>query len=84
MPRVTSLRVVEFSAVIRKEGRWFVAWCPELDVASQGRTSASALKNLKEAVELFLEDPEATIPRTRPTFRKLEAGDGEASRPVRA
>lgn len=33
----------------------FVALCPELDIASQGRTAATATKNLKEAVRLFFE-----------------------------
>jgi predicted RNase H-like HicB family nuclease len=44
-----------FSAVVNKEGRMFVALCPELDIASQGRTTATATKNLKDAVRLFLE-----------------------------
>lgn len=44
-----------FSAIVEKEGRLFVALCPELDVASQGKTIDAALKNLKEAVALFLE-----------------------------
>lgn len=44
-----------FSAVVNKEGRMFVALCPELDIASQGRTVATATKNLKEAVRLFFE-----------------------------
>ena len=30
--------------------------CPELDVVSQGYTVEEALKNLKEAVELYLEE----------------------------
>ena len=49
-----------FTAVLEKEGDGFVALCPELDVASQGRTVEEATANLKEAVELFLEcaDPE--------------------------
>jgi predicted RNase H-like HicB family nuclease len=33
----------------------YTALCPELDVASQGETRDSALANLKEAVEGFLE-----------------------------
>ncbi len=54
----------KFSAVITKEGKFFVSFCPELGVASQGKTKQTALKNLKEAVELFLEeDPIASIPR---------------------
>ncbi len=46
----------QFSAVIEKEGRWYVALCPQLDVASQGRSIEEALGNLKEAVELFLQN----------------------------
>lgn len=45
----------KFLAIIEKEGSWFVGLCPELDVASQGRTMDEALANLKEAVELYLE-----------------------------
>ncbi|MDO8470505.1 MAG: type II toxin-antitoxin system HicB family antitoxin [bacterium] len=37
-----------------KEGRNFVAYNPELDVASQGNTLAHAQDNLREAVGLFL------------------------------
>ena len=33
----------------------FVSRCPEFDVFSQGKTEQSAIKNLKEAVELFIE-----------------------------
>lgn len=44
-----------FTAVISREGRTFVALCPELDVASQGSSVEKAKANLKEAVELFLE-----------------------------
>jgi len=47
-----------FSAIITKGKVAFFALCPELGVASQGKTEQSALKNLKEAVELFLEDEE--------------------------
>ena len=46
----------EFSAVITKEEKWYVALCPELDVASQGKTVEEALSNLKEALELYLAD----------------------------
>ncbi len=44
-----------FTAVLEREGDAFVALCPELDVASQGETVETALANLREAVELFLE-----------------------------
>ena len=48
----------QFSAIIEKEENWYVSLCPELDVASQGKTVEAALANLREAVELYLEDDE--------------------------
>jgi len=48
--------ILRFSAVISKEKGEYVALCPELDVASQGDSIEEALANLKEAVELYLED----------------------------
>lgn len=44
-----------FTASFVKEGRWFVARAVELGVVSQGRTIDEAKKNLREAVELYLE-----------------------------
>jgi len=55
----------KFSAVITKEEKWFVSYCPELGVASQGKTKKTALKNLKEAVELYLEDDPIKTPILR-------------------
>jgi predicted RNase H-like HicB family nuclease len=46
----------KFTTVIAKEGKWFVAYCLELGVVSQGKTIEEARKNLREAVELYLED----------------------------
>jgi len=41
-----------FTSSVTREGRWFVAQCLEVDVASQGRNEKSALANLAEALEL--------------------------------
>jgi len=46
----------KLSATITKGKTAFVALCPELGVVSQGKTEKTALANLKEAVELYLED----------------------------
>jgi predicted RNase H-like HicB family nuclease len=46
---------IQFTSHIFKEGRMYVAHTPELDVSSCGSTKEKALKNLKEAVRLFLE-----------------------------
>jgi len=45
-----------FTAIIRKDEKMYVALCSELGVVSQGRTVDSALKNLKEAVGLYIEE----------------------------
>ena len=54
---------MDLTAVIKKGEKQYVALCPELDVVSQGHTIEKALKNLKEAVELYIEEmgiPEGT------------------------
>jgi predicted RNase H-like HicB family nuclease len=49
---------IQFTTRIFKEGRTYVAHAFELDVSSCGGTKDKALKNLKEAVRLFLEEAE--------------------------
>ncbi len=44
------------TAVIWKEGKHFVSKCPELGVASYGKTPESARAALEEAISLFLEN----------------------------
>lgn len=47
----------EFTAIVERDGKWFVAYCPEIPGANgQGRTKAASLKNLAEAIGLILED----------------------------
>jgi hypothetical protein len=50
---------IQFTTRIFKEGRSYVAHALELDVSSCGGSKERALKNLKEAVRLFLEEAEA-------------------------
>lgn len=72
------------SAVIHRERKLFVSWCPELDVASQGKTVEEALANLKEAVELYLEDEKASTKRGPTFFTTFEVHHGKATGPVSA
>jgi hypothetical protein len=50
-----------FTAVVWREGEWFVAQCREFEVASQGETKEEALENLSEAIEVHLSPPVATF-----------------------
>jgi len=50
------MKLPPLTAIIeRGEDGWFVATCPELDIASQGETPEHAEAMIKEAVELWLE-----------------------------
>jgi predicted RNase H-like HicB family nuclease len=49
-----------FTAMVWSEDDEFVAQCLEIDIASQGETESEALTNLKEALELHFEEPQAT------------------------
>ena len=44
------------SAVLHREDDLYVAECPEVGTVSQGSTVDEAMKNLKEATELYLEE----------------------------
>ena len=52
-------KLPSLTAVIEKEGKWYVATCPQLGVASQGRTLNEAHEMVQEAVNLFLETANA-------------------------
>jgi len=46
----------EFTAVVEKRGRWYIAYVEEIPGANtQGRTLVEARRNLKEALQLILE-----------------------------
>ncbi len=48
----------------RGEDGYFVAHCPALKSCwSQGKTREEALKNIREAVELYLEPPLDRLPK---------------------
>jgi predicted RNase H-like HicB family nuclease len=73
------LKLPRLTAVIEKEGNWYIASCPELCVASQGRTNEAAELMLREAVDLLLEEADEPEIRRRLnrgiTVKKLELVD---------
>ncbi len=47
----------EFTAVIERDGDWFIGWSPEIPGANgQGRTVEECRANLSEAIRLILDD----------------------------
>jgi predicted RNase H-like HicB family nuclease len=59
------MKLPKLTAVIEKDGKWYVATCAELGVASQGRTNEEAELMLQEAVELLLDEADETEIRGR-------------------
>ncbi|MBK9215237.1 MAG: type II toxin-antitoxin system HicB family antitoxin [Chloracidobacterium sp.] len=47
----------EFTAIIERDGEWYIGYCPEIPGANgQGRTVEECRSNLASAIELILED----------------------------
>lgn len=76
--RKKGLRIYEFPVVVEKdEAGYFFAYAPSLQGCyTQGRSLEEALKNIKEAIELHIEDRRArkeAVRRRRPvSFSSIE------------
>jgi predicted RNase H-like HicB family nuclease len=46
---------MKLTAVIERDGDGYVSLCPEVDIASQGKSIEEARDNLRQALELFFE-----------------------------
>ncbi len=59
---MSNIDIREYQAVFQEETEGgFSVWVPDLPgCASQGETLEEALQNIKEAIELYLEDSPAT------------------------
>lgn len=60
----------KLKCVIEPEDDWYVSYCEELGITSQGETANEAQKNLEEAVEMFTED--ASLSETLGLLAPLE------------
>ncbi len=59
----------QFTAIVERDGDWFVAYCLEIPGANgQGRSREEALTSLSDAIALILED------RREDGLRGLPAG----------
>ena len=47
----------EFTAVVERDEKWFIAYCPEVPGATgQGKTKTEAIESLSGAIALILQD----------------------------
>lgn len=47
----------QFTAIVERDGDWFIAYCPEIPGANgQGKTKDECLNSLSQAIDLIFED----------------------------
>jgi predicted RNase H-like HicB family nuclease len=56
---------VPLPVVIAKEGKWFVASCPVLDIATQGRTEKEVKEMIEDLINVYLRDPDTPKPEMK-------------------
>ena len=54
--------VISFPVLLSKEGKWFVACCPILDIATQGRSEEEVKENMVDLIREYMEDPDTQKP----------------------
>jgi len=54
--------IISFPVLISKEGKWFVACCPILDIATQGRSGEEVKENMVDLIQEYMEDPDTQKP----------------------
>lgn len=54
---------IKYNVIIQKEENWYVAKCLDNNIASQGKTIEEAMENLKEALELYMQDEKPVQPK---------------------
>lgn len=47
---------VSLPVIVSREGKWFVAACPLLDIATQGKTEKEVKENIEELMQEYFSD----------------------------
>jgi len=53
---------VPLPIIITRENKWFVASCPILDIATQGKTEKEVKENMAVLINDYLNDPDTPKP----------------------
>lgn len=54
-----------FPIVIAREGKWYVASCPILDIATQGKSEQEVKKGIRALISEYLKDPDTHKPNLK-------------------
>ena len=62
-----------FTAVVQRDGEWFIAWCPEIPGANgQGRTVEECRANLAAAIDLIRDGQAKKEPAYAPPSQQTD------------
>ena len=56
---------IPLPVVIVKEGKWFVASCPLLDIATQGKTEEEVKEMMEDLINDYFRDPDTPKPKIK-------------------
>ena len=59
---------VPFPIFIGREGKWFVASCPLLNIATQGKSEFEVKENMVDLINDYLSDPDTPKPALHDLF----------------
>jgi predicted RNase H-like HicB family nuclease len=64
--------MLHLTAVVTQEGDWYVARCLEIEAVSQGETVEQALANLRDVVEVYVEEEGLPPAPTHPLVTSID------------
>jgi predicted RNase H-like HicB family nuclease len=63
---------LHLTAVVTQEGDWYVARCLEIEAVSQGESVEQALANLRDVVEVYIEEEGLPPAPTHPLVTSID------------
>ena len=48
--------------ILFKEDKWWIAFCPMLELATQGETEKEVKENMEDLIKEYMEDPDTPKP----------------------
>ena len=61
--QVDMKKVIPLPVVIMREGKWYVAPCPIIDVVTQGKTEKELRENMRELIDEYFKVPDTPKPK---------------------
>lgn len=62
---------ISLPIIIMREGEWYVASCPTLDIATQGKTEEEVKDNMQDLIEEYMGDDDIPKPEIESELTSL-------------